>query len=105
MTKIDTFGLPQEETHIEDKDASGTDDSMAHGHTHDMSRTGESMSHGRTDEVARSPAAGNPAAVGANSDLPLTGHGDRSPPASGVKNGHTHTHMAPDEDAHTHTNN
>jgi hypothetical protein len=66
------------------------------------------MSHGRTDEVARRPVAGNSAAAGANSDLPLTGHstnghGDRSPPASGVKNGHTHTHMAPDEDAHTHT--
>jgi len=110
MTEIDIFGLPQEETHIEDIDASGTDESMAHGRTHDTSGTGESMSHGRTDEVARRPVAGNPAAVGANSDLPLTGHstnahGDRSPPASGVKNGHTHTHMAPDEDAHTHTDN
>jgi hypothetical protein len=46
--------------------------------------------------------------AGANSDHTFTGHstnghGDRSPPASGVKNGHTHTHMAPDEDANIHT--
>jgi hypothetical protein len=55
------------------------------------------MSHGRTDEVARRPVAGNPAAARPHSDLPVTGHitnghGDRSPPASGVENGHTHTY-------------
>jgi hypothetical protein len=107
-TEIDIFGLPQEGTYIEDIDASGTDESMAHGHTQDTSGMGESMSHGRADDAARWPVTGNPAALGANSDHPsprhsTNGHGDRSPPASGVKNGHTHTHMAPDEDAHTHT--
>jgi hypothetical protein len=67
---------------------------MAHGRTQDTSGTGESMSHGRTDEVARRPVTGNPAAAGANCNLPLTGHStnglrDQSPPASGVKNCHT----------------
>jgi hypothetical protein len=32
-TKIDIFGLPQEESHIEDIDFSGMDERMAHGHT------------------------------------------------------------------------
>jgi len=81
---------------------------MAHGCTQDTSGKGESTSHGRTDEVAHWTVAGYPAATGANFDLPFTvhstnGHGDRSPPASGVKNGQTHTHMAPDEDTHIHT--
>jgi len=71
---------------------------------------GESMFHGCTDQVACRPVAGNPAPVGPHSDLQSTchstnGHGYRSPPASGVKNGHTHTHMAYDKDAHTHTDN
>jgi hypothetical protein len=65
---------------------------MAHGRTHDTSGTGNSMTHGCTDEVAHRPVSGNAAAEGANSDLSLTGYGDRSLPASGVKNGHTHTH-------------
>jgi len=91
-TRIDIFGLLQEETHSEDIDSSGTDESMAHGCTHDTSGTGENISHGRTDEIACRPVAGNPTSVEANSDLPFTMHGDRSPPASGVKNGHTHTH-------------
>jgi len=79
---------------------------MAHGRTQDMSGTGKSMSHGRTGEVAHRTVARNPAAAAANSDLPSTGrstnwHGDRSPPTSGVENGHTH--MAPDKDANTQT--
>jgi len=83
---------------------------MTHGCTDDTSGTGESMSHGHTDEVTRRPVARNPAAVGTNSNLPFTGHctnghGDRSPPALGVINGHSHTHMAPDKNAHTHTDN
>ena len=47
-TEIDIFGLPQEETHIEEIDinASGTDESMAYGHTQDTSGTGDRMSHG-----------------------------------------------------------
>jgi hypothetical protein len=70
---------------------------MAHGDTQATSGTGESMSHGRTDEVACWPVTGNPATAGAHYNLPLAGHstnghGDRSPPASGVENGHTHTY-------------
>jgi len=88
-------------------DASGTDESMAHGHTQATTGTGETMSHGRADEVARWPVAGNHAAAGANPDLPLTGHstnghGDWSPPASGVNNGHTHTHGSWRGRPHTH---
>jgi len=81
---------------------------MAHGRTQDTRGIGASMSHGGTDEVARQTVAGNPAAAGANSNRILTGHhtnghGDRSPPALGVKNGHTHTHMASDQYVHIHT--
>jgi len=80
---------------------------MAHGRTQATSGTGESMSHGRTDEVPRRPVAGNPAAAGANSDLPITGHstnghGDRSPPASGVEKWpHTHTWLLTRTPTHT----
>ena len=96
MTKIGIFGLPQQGTYTEDGDASGTDESMAHSRTQDTSGICESMSHGPTDQVARRLVAGNPATAGANSDLHLTGHstdghGDQSPPASGVNIGHTHT--------------
>jgi len=109
-TEIDIFGLLEEETHIEEIDinASRTDESIAHGCTQDTSGMAESISHGHTDEVARQTVTGNPAVAGAISDLPSTGdstnaHGNRSPPASDVENGHTY--IAPDEDAHTHTEN
>jgi hypothetical protein len=103
-TEIDIFDLPQEETHIEILDPGGTDEEMAHGRTR-KSRAGDSISHGRT----RSEKVAPDYTAGADAGLPshTTGHnhdgqGDRSPPASGAENTGL-THMAPDEDAHTHT--
>jgi hypothetical protein len=101
-----TYSVYRKNTHIEEIDTSGTDESMAHGRTQHTSGTGESMSHGRTDKVACRPVAGNPAAAGAHSDLPLAGHstnghGDRSPPASGVNNGHTHKWLLTRMPTHT----
>jgi len=100
----------KKKTHIDDVDASGTDEGMAHGCNQDTGGTGESMSHGYTEEVACRPVPGNPAVAGAHSDRPFAGHcthghGDRCPPASGVNNGHTHTYIAPDENANTQTDN
>jgi hypothetical protein len=81
---------------------------MAHGRSQGTNRMGESMSQGHTDQDARRPVAGNRAVAGANTDLLLArystnGHGDRSSTASGERDGHTHSHMAPEKDVHTHT--
>jgi len=67
MTEIVIFGVPQEETQIEDIDASGTDEIMACGCTHDTTGISERVSHGRTDDDTHQPVAGNPTVVGLGS--------------------------------------
>jgi hypothetical protein len=104
-TEIDIFDLPQEKVHTEiiDKDPGGTDEEMIHGRTRE-SRAGDSISHGRTrsGKVAPDNMAGADAGLPSHTTGHNDGQGDRSPPAAGAgKVGLTH--MAPDEDAHTHT--